>query len=147
MPKFTFECHACLVEFSRTLKMGLHETHPCPECDDPAPRIFEGFGFGFADSTTASPGNTGVSKNDYPTADQAVGSSADKRWEILQEREKVKSAVRSTSGERTLIRRNGQNYVEYEAGSQNLVEGRKSLVRKVNALYSERDKARDKARQ
>lgn len=139
MPKFTFECSACLIEFSKNLKMGLHETCPCPECDNPAPRLFEGFGFGFAESSTASPGNTGVSKNDYPTADQAVGSSADKRWEVLQAREKVKSAVRSTSGERTLIRRNGTDYVEYEAGSKNLVDGRKALVRKVNALYDARD--------
>lgn len=138
MPRFTFECEACLVQFTLNLKMGLHETHPCPECEEEAPRLFEGFGFGFGESKAGSPGNTGVSKDDYPTADHAVGSSADKRWEVITARERVKKQVREVSGERALIRRNGKDFVEYEAGSQDLVQGRKTLVKKVNTLYEQK---------
>lgn len=78
MPKYTFECPGCQAQFTRTLKMGDHEAHPCPSCGTAAPRFWgsESFGFGFAPSDSAAPGNSGVTKDDYPTADHAVGKSA-----------------------------------------------------------------------
>lgn len=134
MPKYTFACPTCNTEFERTLKMGEHPTHPCPACQGPAPRVWmgQGFGFDFAASQKAAPANTGVTKHDYPTADQAVGSSSDARWAEYNAREKVKGQVRDVGGNRALIRKNGEGYVEYEAGTQNLIEGRKKLVKEAD---------------
>lgn len=137
MPRFTFEC-ACGVQFSKTLKMGTHETHPCPDCFSDAKRVFEGFGFGFAVPPSAAPGNTGVAKHDYPTADQAVGSSADVRWQEITAREQVKKKVREHGGTHALIRRHGveetKTFVEYEAGTKTLLDGRKKLVKAINKI-------------
>lgn len=133
--KFAFECPDCQVQFERNLKMGEHPSHPCPSCQGPAPRVWmgQGFGFDFAASPTAAPANTGVSKKDYPTGDQIVGAHAEARWGRYHEREKVKQKVRETAGTRTLVRRMGEDYIEYQAGSKNLVEGRKQLVKEATA--------------
>jgi putative FmdB family regulatory protein len=125
MPKYTFACE-CGLEFTRNLKMGEHKTHDCPNCHESAARVFEGFGFGFAQGKSA-PANSGVTKHDYPTGDYAVGMSADKRWEEYRAREKVKAEVRKVGGNRALIRKNGADYIEYEAGSQATIEGRKKV--------------------
>lgn len=73
-----------------------------------------------------------MTKQDYPTADQAVGRDAEKRWHELRERDKVKNIVRSKGGHRALIRRHGTEndkaYIEYEAGGEKLIEKRKKLV-------------------
>lgn len=138
MPKFTFAC-SCGAEFSKVLKMGEHPQHPCPECFGEADRVFENFGFGFAVSAKSSPGNTGVSKHDNPTADHAVGSSAETRWGEITEREKVKKKVREQGGgARALIRRQGvegaKTFVEYEGGTSNLIQGRKDLVKSIRKI-------------
>lgn len=133
MPKFTFECEPCQTQFTRNLPMGEHPSHPCPTCALPAPRMWmgQGFGFGFAPSPTAAPANTGVAKNDYPTADQVVGSHAEARWGIYNERAKVKEKVREVGGSHILKRRQGDGYVEYEAGSEAVVAARKALTRQA----------------
>lgn len=140
MPKFMFECPHCQLQFSRSLKQGLHTGHPCPSCQGEAPRVFEGFGFSFSQSATGSPGNSGVTKHDYPTSDQAVGSSAESRWKEIHAREQVKTKVREVGGNRALIRRQGveegKTFVEYEAGSETLIKGRKSLVQAINKQNS-----------
>lgn len=137
MPRFLFEC-SCGVQFSKTLKMGIHETHTCPECYEEAPRVFEEFGFNFAASPKLAEGNTGVAKHDYPTADQAVGSSSEKRWAEIKARDQVKNAVREKGATHALIRRQGvennKPFVEYEAGSESLLNGRKKLVKTINTL-------------
>ncbi len=125
MPKYTFEC-PCGLGFTRSLKMGEHKTHECPNCQASAPRVFEGFGFAFAPGGSA-PANSGVTKHDYPTDDYAVGSSADKRWEEYRAREKVKTEVRKAGGNRALIRKNGADYIEYQAGSSKTIEDRKKV--------------------
>lgn len=134
MPKYSFEC-ACGVSFSRTLKMGEHKTLECPSCKGDAARVFEGFGFGFAVGSSA-PSNTGVAKLDYPTADQAVGSSADQRWEAYHAREKVKVKVREVGGDRALIRQNGpgNTYVEYQAGGPDVVQKRKRMTKELTEV-------------
>lgn len=125
MPKYAFECN-CGLNFTRTLKMGDHKTHECPNCQEAAPRVFEGFGFAFAPGGSA-PANSGVTKHDYPTDDYVVGSSADKRWEEYREREKVKAEVRRVGGNRALIRKNGADHIEYQAGNDNTIKGRKKI--------------------
>jgi putative FmdB family regulatory protein len=125
VPKFSFEC-SCGVNFTRTLKMGDHKTHECPQCKESAPRVFEGFGFAFAQGGGA-PANSGVTKHDYPTDDYVVGSSADKRWAEYREREKVKAEVRKVGGNRALIRKNGADFIEYQAGSDQTIAGRKKV--------------------
>ena len=127
MPKFTFECQtdSCNLRFERVLKIGEHVSHECPNCHDQAPRVMEGFSFGFKEAADAKPGNTGVHKDDYPTADQAVGKSADQRWEQHRARDAVKNTVLAHGQTHALTRRTAPDgsYVEYEplneAGRQN----------------------------
>lgn len=132
MPKYRFDC-SCGLSFQRTLKMGEHPTHACPACKGDAPRVFEGFGFNFAQGGSA-PANSGVTKHDYPTADQVVGSDADQRWAEYREREKVKTRVREVGGNRALIRKNGQDFVEYQAGNQATVETRKRVSKELTEV-------------
>ncbi len=138
MPKFSFECVSCQCQFTRTLKMGNHPTHPCPMCETPASRLFEGFGYEFAASPKAAPGNTGVAKDDYPTADHAVGKSATARWDEIRARDDVKNKVRSVGNTHALIRTHGdekgKSFVEYEAGGQALIEKRKKIVNDISAV-------------
>lgn len=143
MPKYVFECEGCQHEFKRTLKMGDHKDHPCPLCHNPAPRVWSGQGFShnFAPASTAAPANTGVAKNDYPTGDQIVGASAEARWAEYKAREEVKQKVREVGGNRALIRRQGVEgdtpYVEYEAGTENLIQQRKKLVEGASKAYQD----------
>lgn len=133
MPRFTFECSECQLVFEKTLKQGMHESFPCDNCFAESPRVFEGFGFGFSEGVV--PGNSGVTKHDYPTADFAVGSDADKRWGELHARAEVKEKVREVGGHRALIRRqgveDGKPFVEYEAGSKALLDARKAATSQV----------------
>lgn len=135
MPKYVFECPECDLQFTRALKMGEHPEHPCPNCSAQAPRQWNGngFGFDFADGDSA-PGNSGVSKKDNPTADQAAGKSSDERWAEYREREKVKEKVREVGGHRALTRRHGpaNTHVEYASGGKPLVEARKKLAAGAN---------------
>lgn len=132
MPRYTFEC-ACGLQFTRTLSMGEHRTNECPNCKEDAPRLFESFGFNFAQGSGA-PGNSGVTRHDYPTADQAVGASADKRWEEYRAREKVKEEVRRQGGDRALVRENGADYIEYRAGGQGTIETRKRVSQELSRV-------------
>ncbi len=113
--------------------MGDYKTHECPSCHEEAPRVWESFGFSFAPGGSA-PVNSGVSKHDYPSADQIVGSDADRRWQIYQEREKIKGTVRKVGGNQALIRRNGSNFIEYSAGSQRTIETRKGLATELSNI-------------
>lgn len=133
MPKFAFECSACQVQFERNLKPGANPEHPCPSCHQPAARLWmgQGFAFDFATPTSSAPANTGVAKKDYPSADQAVGSSAEARWGEYTARAEVKDKVREVGGNRALLRRNGQDFVEYQAGDKNLIDARKKLVKEA----------------
>ena len=143
MPKYTFECGECRTQFTRKLRIGEHLDHPCPSCGSPAPRLWDGetFGFGFKDSPTAAPGNSGVSKDDYPTADQAVGKDAERRWGELHARDKVKDEVRQKGGHHALQRKHGveagKPYIEYAAGSDAVIERRKKLVKEADKAYRE----------
>lgn len=130
MPKYQFECHTCSIRFDRVLKMGDHPTHECPSCKEEAPRIFDGngFGFGFTSSSSAAPANTGVHDQDYPTADKAVGRSAEKRWETYRERDQVKSKVRQVGSSPALTRVDGDGYTDYTAMSVPERSARKKLV-------------------
>lgn len=117
MPKYSFECQSCNVRFERVLKIGDNATHSCPSCKELAPRLWQGqgFGFGFASGEGTQIGNSGVTKHDYPTADQAVGSSAEARWSEIQQRENLKKKVREQGGSAALVRENGpgNTYIEY----------------------------------
>ena len=156
MPKYKFECPHCEVHFSRNLKMDDHPSHPCPSCRIPAPRLWmgQGFGFGFTGVQSGSTANTGVSKIDNPTADQVVGSSADKRWEHISERERVKEQVRALSGQRALNRQDGGGGIDYTAGDAALLTQRKAAVKGLDAallggassVNKEFEKAEQKAR-
>jgi putative FmdB family regulatory protein len=141
MPKYTFECDSCNVRFTRTLKMGEHLTCACPKCREQVPRFWDGqgFSFDFAEGGKA-PANSGVTKHDYPTADQAVGRSADKRWAEYREREKVKEKVRERGGSRALNRTdspeiNGnRSYIQYTAIGEKELQGRREVVGKLKQL-------------
>lgn len=140
MPKFTFDC-SCGLRFTRSLKMGEHPQHLCPGCGEEAPRYWEGQSVSHAFAHEGQPTNSGVSKHDHPSADQAIGHSADERWAEIAERERVKKQVRELGGTEKLIRRNapenketgGSSYIEYTAASPKLVEARKALVKGAEA--------------
>lgn len=138
MPKFTFQCTSCDLQFERTLKAGTHETHECPNCASPAPRYWPGQGFASQFQAGATPGNSGVAKHDYPTADQAVGSDADKRWEEYHARDQVKNKVREVGGTRKLIRKNVQGEgVDYQAMTEGQAQARKTLAKEAVARLRE----------
>lgn len=138
MPKYTFECKSCNARFTRNLKMDDHQSHACPSCGGDAPRFWEGQGFGFDFEQGKTPGNSGVSKHDNPTADQAVGSSAEQRWGEYQARTKVKEKVREVGKTHALTRRNGiekgKPFVEYGAGGDAVLEHRRQFVKEGNKL-------------
>lgn len=133
MPKYVFICASCVVEFERTLKMGTHPTHECPSCSEPAERVWEGteLAFGFADSANATPTNTGVHKEDYPTADHVVGKSANQRWEQVHERDKIKAEARKLGKTHKLIRHTHDNYIDYEPMSPVGGAARKQLTKEA----------------
>lgn len=134
MPKYVFECQneECNCRFDRVLKMGEHPTHVCPSCGDFAPRCLEGEGFAFGFKVEeAKQGNSGVHKEDYPTADHAVGRSAESRWGSYEVRKKVKEDARKGGQTHALIRRDGEGFVEYEAMSKETRDARKATAPKV----------------
>ena len=139
MPKYVFECQECNLRFERVLSMGADITHPCPECKEEAPRVVEGFTFGFKDSPGAV-ANSGVHKHDYPTADQAVGKDAEKRWETIAAREAVKTEARKQGGTDALIRRTAPDHIDYEPMSD---VGRKAHVQLAQRAVTAARRARE----
>lgn len=129
MPQYSFECPTCEIRFTRTLKMDSHTTHECPSCKDPAPRVLEGFAFQFEKPPTAAPGNSGVHDHDFPTADKAIGRSADERWALIAERDKVKETARKQGGTHALIRHTGDNYIDYEPMNPAGIDARRELAK------------------
>ena len=134
MPKYEFECQHCNVRFERTLKMGDHPTHPCPKCSEAAPRLLSDFGFGFAPGKT--PGNSGVHDQDYPTADKAVGRSADSRWKEVAARDKVKEQARKEGGTPALIRKDGEAHIDYEPMSEQGLQAHREIVKQVREVMA-----------
>jgi len=129
MPRYTFECVQCSTRFDRTLKLGDHPTHPCPSCNEEAPRLFDraAFGFGFSAGGSA-PANSGVHDQDYPSADKIVGRSADERWATYRARDKVKNQVREVGGSPAIERIDGEGFTEYAAMGQPQRDARAKLV-------------------
>lgn len=131
MPQYTFFCTGCSLQFKRRLAMGAHPTHLCPECRSAAQRQWEGQGFGFefqAGAGTAQ-ANSGVAKHDYPTADNAVGRSAEAQWAIIHARNEAKDKIRDRGI--GLSRRDqivkGEVVSEYTALPQQTYDARKKL--------------------
>lgn len=144
MPKYAFECQNpdCGLSFERLLKVAEHLTHVCPACQETAPRVFEGQGFAFAFQVPKEKeGNSGVHKEDYPTADHAVGRDATRRWDYYRTRAKVKEDVRAGGGTPKLRRVDGQGFTEYEALTAPRADARRSLAHKaVAAMAASREK-------
>lgn len=135
MPKYVFQCgkDGCNVRFERTLHLDNHKIHSCPGCGEDAPRYLEGegFGFSFSGSSTGSTANTGIHKEDYPTADHVVGKSADARWGEYGERSKVKEAARMQGGAYPLIRHTTTGHIDYEPMSDGGRVARRNLAKKA----------------
>lgn len=131
MPQYTFYCESCNLEFKKKLQMGAHPNHKCPSCRGDSERVLENFGFDFSPSAGTPNANTGVAKNDYPTADHIVGQSAEARWEIMDARNKAKKKLREQSGAVALSRKDlvegGKKVSEYTALGQTQFEARKHL--------------------
>ena len=145
MARYVFECQECTLRFDRNLKMGDHPTHECPNCHYAAPQVIEGFAFGFKETVSAAPGNSGVHKDDYPTADQAVGKDADKRWAQYSERDQVKNQVRKMGDTHALVRRTAKDgsYVEYDAMTTTSRQNRRTVAKKaIEALRTQKPVAR-----
>lgn len=76
--------------------------------------MWDGANFGVAFAEGKTPGNSGVHTVDSPSADMAVGRSAEKRWTEVQDRERVKEAARKKGGHHALIRHDGEGFIDYE---------------------------------
>lgn len=131
MPQYTFYCETCNLQFKKKLPMGEHSQYKCPTCKAPADRSLQGFGFDFSPTSGTAQANSGVSKHDYPTADNIVGRSADDRWKVVFERNKAKKKLRETTGAVALSRRDisegGKQVSEYTSLGQTQFEARKQL--------------------
>ena len=134
MPKYEFECLHCQLQFTRVLPMAEYSTHECPKCNCDAPRVWDGFSVKF-DSSGKPQGNTGVHAEDYPTEDQAVGKSSEKRWGEISEREKVKAEARKQGKSPALIRHNGKGFIDYEPMTEMGREARRKLSKKTADIY------------
>ena len=147
MPKYVFDCQTptCDLRFERTLKMGDHPTHPCPDCGEAAPRVLdqEGFAFAFAQPEGAPPGNTGVHKDDYPTADHIIGKDAEQRWGNYEVQKKAKEMAREKGGTHALIRHQGPDFIDYEPMTDAGLTARKGLAqRAMKAMAAARETRR-----
>ncbi len=146
MPKYVFQCQkeGCNVRFERMLRLDNHKSHPCPICEEAAPRHLEGEGFGFAfsGSATGSTANTGVHKEDYPTADHAVGKSADDRWGEYSARSKIKEEARKQGGLYPLIRHTTAGHIDYEPMSDGGRIARRNLAKKAVETLREQTASR-----
>jgi len=113
--------------------MNNYIVHPCPSCGDLAPRYLEGegFSFGFTGTSVGATANTGVHKEDYPTADHAVGKDAESRWGVVQAREKVKEGAREQGGTYPLIRHTTRGHIDYEPMSDGGRVARRNLTKKA----------------
>lgn len=128
MPRYTFECTECELRFERTLKLGEHPGHPCPNCQHQASQVMSGFGFSFK-AGNGPTANSGVHDLDYPSADKAVGRSADKRWDYVGRREKAKQEARDKGGTHALIRHSGHGFIDYEPMSDKGRVARRELAK------------------
>lgn len=141
MPQYTFLCGVCNLQFKKRLGMGDHPNHKCPSCKGMAPRYLEGFGFDFAETSATRQANSGVTKHDYPTADQAVGSSAAKRWEVMHSRMLAKDRFRQETGAVALARRDKlegtQTVSEYTPLGQAEFDARKKQEAKFREKASQ----------
>jgi len=108
--------------------------HPCPSCGDDAPRciVGEGFAFGFK-TEPGKEGNSGVHKDDYPTADQAVGRSAERRWASYEGRKSIKNQVRAVGQTHALARHDAPDgdYVEYSVLDKPGLNARKQRAQRA----------------
>ncbi len=131
MPQYTFHCEPCNLQFKKRLAMGEHPQHKCPKCKTQAARFVEGFGFDFATTEGTSRANSGVTKHDYPTADNIVGRSAEARWQAMDERNKAKKRLREETGAVALSRKDmtdGSKQVsEYTSLGSTQYDARKKL--------------------
>ena len=140
MPKYEFECQTCNLLFSRNLAMGEYSVYECPKCNCDAPRVWDGFAVKF-DSGDKPQGTTGVHSEDYPTADKAVGKSAEKRWVEIGERDKVKNEARKKGGTHALIRHSGKNYIDYEPMTETGRAARRKLAKHTVEKLSQAEPA------
>jgi hypothetical protein len=102
VPNYLYYCHPCEVEFEELLiqsdeiKQYRDGGFPCPVCHKPSERIkVNTISFNFKGGT---PGNSGSHDIDYPTLDKAVGRSADKKWQGINQRKEARDKVRRESG-------------------------------------------------
>lgn len=114
-----------------------NSAYTCPQCGAKAPLVVSNFGFAFAPSAGPT-ANSGVHDQDYPTADKAVGRSAESRWQMIREREAVKKEAREKGGTHALIRHQGDDYIDYEPMSGVGRDARRKLTRAAFAASKKR---------
>ena len=118
--------------------MGEHLQHECPRCQSDADRVWAGLGgHSFAAAGGGATANSGVHEQDYPTADKAVGRSADELWELNHERAKVKKAARESVGKPALIRTDGEGYSDYSHLPDPQLQVRRTVADKAFAALAQ----------
>lgn len=96
MPFYEYECQACGLQFEKLKAMSRsEEPEKCTACaSDQTRKLVSTTNFTFAHTPVggARPQNTGVHSIDY-NYDRVIGRDAEKRWEVIAQREKQKNGV------------------------------------------------------
>ncbi len=140
MPQYSFRCPSCTLCFDRTLSMGEHPQHPCPAgCPTAAIRQFKdaSFAHAFTEAPNKPLANTGVHADDYPTADRAVGRSAEKRWGHFNARAEIKKQAREAGGTHALARRDNAEgtFTDYAPLTTTGLDARKGLAKETMKAF------------
>lgn len=138
MPTFEYKCIECNLEFeelhiTREDTKKHEQEYDCPSCGSIAVRIASLTNFNFKVKT---PGNSGVHDIDFPSADKAVGRSADKKWEKIHKEQDERNKVRKKY-KTDAIRKVGNDYVPM---SKNQLNVREQAIKKVKEVKESRRK-------
>jgi len=106
MPAYEYKCEPCNAQFEEILTQSedvkkYSDWHPCPNCNGRAARIVSAANFKFAGGvrgTSGVHGQSGVHDLDYPQLDKAVGRSAEKKWQVYNQRAAEREKIRKETG-------------------------------------------------
>jgi putative FmdB family regulatory protein len=117
MPLYEYQCESCGLEFEKLVPRMTPDPHPCPECQEMAPKQVSASNFAFGESRRTGAtgavaeqaggdlvaefrdGNTGVHSVDS-NIDQIIGRDAERRWGQIETREDSKNSARRGHGDR-----------------------------------------------
>ena len=106
MPSYEYRCEPCEVVFEELLLQredvkAYAKEHPCPKCGESASRVLSRTNFQFKGISEGDPtrrGSSGSHDLDYPSADKAVGRSANRKWKEYDRKFAARAEARKELG-------------------------------------------------